>query len=244
MTALVERLAGAVAAGGGDIRLRAPVDGLEPQGGRWRLGVGGPSPATLDVDAVVLGIPAPDVAGLLDAVSAEAATTLRSIAYASVAMVTLAVPATAMARPLSGSGYLVPRSEQRTITACSWGSAKWAHWRVPGQVVLRVSAGRAGDEHALDLDDDALTAAVLADLDRHVGLRGQPSEIRITRWWRSMPQYAPGHVERIDALMTAVHEDAPGLHLAGAAYRGLGLPACIAQGQAAARAVLATVGRR
>jgi oxygen-dependent protoporphyrinogen oxidase len=58
-----------------------------------------------------------------------------------------------------------------------------------------------------------------------------------------MPQYAPGHVERVDALMATVARDAPGLSLAGAAYRGLGLPACIAQGRAAARAALATVGR-
>ena len=120
-------------------------------------------------------------------------------------MVTLAVPDDGH-RPalVTASGYLVPRSEQRTITACSWGSSKWAQWRVPGQVVLRISAGRDGDEHALDLDDDDLTAAVLSDLDRHVGLRGQPTAIRITRWWQAMPQYAPGHVERVDALMAAL----------------------------------------
>ena len=192
-------------AGGGDIRLRAPVDGLEPQRGRWRLGAGRPPrPATLDVDAVVLGRPC---SGCRRAARTRSArrrpTTLRSIAYASVAMVTLAVPATAMARPLSGSGYLVPRARSSGRSRPARGAApSGTTGGVPGQVVLRVSAGRAGDEHALDLDDDDLTAAVLADLDRHVGLRGQPSEVRITRWWRSMPQYAPGHVERIDALMT------------------------------------------
>ena len=76
---------------------------------------------------------------------------------------------------------------------------------------------------------------MLDDLDRHVGLTGQPTEVRITRWWRSMPQYAPGHGERIDRLEAMVARAAPGLQLAGAAYRGLGVPACIAQGQAAAR---------
>ena len=74
-------------------------------------------------------------------------------------------------------------------------------------------------------------------------LRGQPTATRITRWWHAMPQYSPGHVERVDALTATVARDVPGLWLAGAAYRGLGLPACIAQGRAAARAALATVGQ-
>jgi oxygen-dependent protoporphyrinogen oxidase len=147
-------------------------------------------------------------------------------------------------RPLDGSGYLVRRAEQRTITACSWGSSKWDHWRRPGQVLLRVSVGRAGDERALELDDHDLTSAVLDDLDRHLGLTGQPTEVRVTRWLGSMPQYAPGHAERVDRLETVLATAAPGLHLAGAAYRGLGVPACVAQGQAAARAALATIGRR
>jgi oxygen-dependent protoporphyrinogen oxidase len=107
-----------------------------------------------------------------------------------------------------------------------------------------VSAGRAGDEHALELDDDELTSAVLDDLDRHVGLNSQPTAVRVTRWWSSMPQYAPGHIVRIDRLEALLATAAPGLHLAGAAYRGLGVPACITQGQAAARAALATIGRR
>ena len=69
-----------------------------------------------------------------------------------------------------------------------------------------------------------------------------PTAVRITRWWRSLPQYAPGHVDRIDDLLARLSRTAPGVHLAGAAYKGLGIPACIAQGQAAARAVLATIG--
>jgi protoporphyrinogen/coproporphyrinogen III oxidase len=197
----------------------------------------------IEADAVVLTVPAPDAATLLGDLRPEAATALRTITAASVAMITLAVPEDAITRPITASGYLMPRPEQRTITACSWGSSKWAEWRLPGQVVLRISAGRDGDERALDLGDDDLLKAVLSDLDRHIGLRGHPTATRITRWWNAMPQYAPGHVERVDALMAALARDVPGLSLAGAAYRGLGLPACIAQGRAAARAALATVGQ-
>ncbi len=198
---------------------------------------------SLTADAVIVTAPAPATARLLQAVSPAATAALGTIDYASVAMVTLALPEASLTRAVRASGYLVPRREQRTITACSWGSAKWEQWRRPGQTVLRISAGRDGDEHALDLDDDDLTAAVLADLERHVGLDGDPTAVRITRWRQAMPQYRPGHVERVDALVATLARDAPGLHLAGAAYKGLGLPACIAQGQAAARAALATVGQ-
>ena len=243
VSAVVPRLVRAIEDAGGTVCPGAAVEALEPRsGGGWSVMVTG-RPAPLDADALVLTVPAPAAAALVRPVSAEAADMLATIAYASVAMVTLALPTTAVGRPLDGSGYLVPRTEQRTITACSWGSSKWAHWQQPGQALLRVSAGRAGDEHALELDDGELTAAVLDDLDRHVGLTGQPTEVRITRWWSSMPQYAPGHGERIDRVDGLVATAAPGLHLTGAAYRGLGIPACIAQGQAAASAALATIGR-
>ena len=241
MSVLVERLRAAVTGAGGEIRTATPVAALERQDGRWMVQTtSGPA---IGADAVVLTVPAPDAATLLGELSPEAATALRTITAASVAMITLAVPEDAITRPITASGYLVPRSEQRTITACSWGSSKWAEWRLPGQVVLRISAGRDGDERALGLGDDDLLEAVLSDLDRHIGLRGQPTATRITRWWNAMPQYAPGHVERVDALTATLARDVPGLWLAGAAYRGLGLPACIAQGRAAARAALATVGQ-
>jgi oxygen-dependent protoporphyrinogen oxidase len=244
VSSIVPPLARAIEAAGGTICCDATVDAVEPRpGGAWTVSVAGRS-EPIAADAVVLTAPAPAAAALLRPLTAEAAELLATIAYASVAMVTLALPDDAVRRPLDGTGYLVPRAEQRTITACSWGSSKWDHWRRPGQVLLRVSAGRAGDEQALELDDDGLTSAVLADLDRHLGLAGPPTEVRVTRWRSSMPQYAPGHVERIDRLEGVAADALPGLHLAGAAYRGLGVPACVAQGQAAARAALATIGRR
>ena len=241
VSVLVEQLRAAVTGAGGEVRTATPVVALERRDGRWLVQqTSGPA---IEADAVVVTVPAPDAATLLGDLSPEAATALRTITAASVAMITLAVPEEAIACPITASGYLVPRSEQRTITACSWGSSKWAEWRVPGQVVLRISAGRDGDERALDLGDDDLLEAVLSDLDRHVGLRGQPTANRITRWWNAMPQYAPGHVGRVDALTATLARDVPGLWLAGAAFRGLGLPACIAQGRGAARAALATVGQ-
>jgi oxygen-dependent protoporphyrinogen oxidase len=85
---------------------------------------------------------------------------------------------------------------------------------------------------------------VLDDLAATMDLAGEPAEVRVTRWPSSLPQYLPGHLDRVDALEQAVRTQAPGLHLAGAAYRGLGVPACIRQGREAAAVARAALGER
>jgi oxygen-dependent protoporphyrinogen oxidase len=124
------------------------------------------------------------------------------------------------------------------LTACSWATSKWAHLAPPGgPMLLRASAGRHGDERAFDLDDDDLAAALLADLDRTMNLRAEPVAVRVSRWPRSFPQYAPGHLERVDAVEAALRRDTPALVVTGAAFRGLGVPACIHQGRQAGAAL-------
>ena len=244
VSALVPRLVRAIEDAGGTVCSDAAVEALEPRpGGAWAVTVAG-GPAPLAADAVVLTVPAPAAAALLRPVDAEVADVLATIAYASVAMVTLALPEAAVGRPLDGSGYLVPRGRAAHDHGLLLGLRRSGP---TGGSRTRSCCGsrRAGPATSRPWSSTTPSSpsAVLDDLDRHVGLEGQPTEVRITRWWSSMPQYAPGHVDRIDRLDGMVAAAAPGLHLAGAAYRGLGVPACIAQGQAAARAALATIGR-
>jgi oxygen-dependent protoporphyrinogen oxidase len=216
-----------------EIRLGSAAERLTRRDdGRWDVD-------GLTADRVVLTVPAFAAAELLRPVSPGASGLLAGIPYAGVVMVTLALPESAFPRPLDASGHLVPKPEQRHVTACSWASTKWARWKQPGQVVLRASVGRYGDEHALGLDDDAVVAAVLADLSVQLGVSAAPTDVRITRWPASFPQYLPGHVARADAIAAALHRDAPGVMVAGAAYRGIGLPACVRQGREAATAALA-----
>jgi oxygen-dependent protoporphyrinogen oxidase len=217
-----------------DIRLGAAADGIERRGDRWVV-------SGEECDAVVVAVPAFAAAELLTGVAPSAASLAAAIPSSGVVVVTLAVAEDAVPRALDGSGHLVPKPVQRHLTACSWASAKWAHWRVPGRHVLRASLGRFGDDHALDLDDDAVLAATLADLREQLGLRAEPVEVRITRWPRAFPQHLPGHLDRVAALERSLP---PGVVVAGAAYRGIGIPACIRQGREAAAAVqrhLATV---
>ncbi|MEO7429774.1 MAG: protoporphyrinogen oxidase [Acidimicrobiales bacterium] len=213
--------------------------GLEREGTHWRVALAGGR--AVRADGIVLATPAGAAAGLLRPHAARPATLLAAIPYASVAMVSIAVERAAVDRELDGSGYLVPRVEGRTITACSWTTSKWPHLADDSTVWLRASVGRDGDDRALSLGDDALIAAVLADLADTMALRGAPIEARVTRWPASFPQYRPGHLDRVDAIDADLATTAPSIAVAGAALRGLGVPACIRQGRAAAGRVMAAL---
>jgi oxygen-dependent protoporphyrinogen oxidase len=154
-----------------------------------------------------------------------------------VVLVTLAYPANAVSMPSGVSGFLVPRVDRRLMTACTWLSAKWPHMGQPGKTLLRVSAGRWGDDRALAMADDELERHVRAELQEAMGITARPDAVTIARWPRAFPQYQVGHLERVARVEEALARQ-PGLVAAGASYRGVGIPACIGQGRRAARAVL------
>jgi oxygen-dependent protoporphyrinogen oxidase len=246
LSRLVEALSQALVSRGVDIRLRTPVHRLERRapdgadassphdGARWALhGAAG----TIDADAVVIAVPAAPAAALLDPVDHALATMVGSIAYADVTLVTLQMPEDAVGRSLDGTGFLVPAEAGRLVTACTWLSSKWPQLHRPGDILLRASMGRFGDDRPARMSDDELVGRVLDDLGPMLGLRSGPTEAVVTRWPGAFPQYALGHTERVSSIEDAVAR-LPAVALAGAAYRGVGIPACIASGRTAARAVL------
>jgi oxygen-dependent protoporphyrinogen oxidase len=193
---------------------------------------------TLEADHVILAVPAFAAATLVAEACPQAAAELEGIPYASVATIALSYPSEAFERPLAGSGFLVTRTPGRTITACTWSSVKWQH--MAGEtVLLKCSAGHAGNERALELDDEQLVAAVRADLGRAMNLQAAPLQSRVFRFERALPQYAVGHLERIARIDAAMQQQLPGVSLCGAAYRGVGVASCIRDGRAAADAVAA-----
>jgi oxygen-dependent protoporphyrinogen oxidase len=195
-----------------------------------------------DADGVVVAVPAHDASECLRAVAPAAATDLDRIAYASVALVTMAFQRSSVQRPLDGSGYLVPRSTGLLMSACSWASSKWAHLDDGEDVIVRLSTGRLGDERFAALDDDVLVARLLDELAETSDIRGTPREIRVNRWMRSFPQYEPGHLDLVDRIERRLAEEAPNILVTGAAFRGLGVPACIRQGREAAIELIARAG--
>jgi oxygen-dependent protoporphyrinogen oxidase len=208
----------------------------------WRLTVGSAHAAeSLDADAVVLALPAHPAARLLAKVpgAAGARAALAEIAYASMAIVTLAYPASCFPGPLEGSGYLVPAVDGHPVKAVTFSSVKWPHLRSadPAMAVVRCSLGRVGEERLLQRDDAERAGLAAADLAAATGVRGEPDDVRVTRWGGALPQYTVGHLGRVERIRAAVGRE-PGLAVCGAAYDGIGIPACVATARAAATQVL------
>ena len=236
MQGLVDALVARLRGSGVVLRTGAPVLGMRRVEEGWSLDTpDGP----LTADAVVLAAPAAATASLLAPVDEAAARTLAAITSASVTLVALSWPSAAVPHLPSGSGFLVPRTEGRLLTACSWSSSKWAHLADPGRVIFRASAGRADDGRADAMDDDEVVTRLLVELRSAMGITASPTEVRITRWPGAFPQYAPGHLGRMAALEDGLADRRPGLAVAGAALRGVGIPACIGSGRSAARRVVA-----
>jgi oxygen-dependent protoporphyrinogen oxidase len=234
-TTLVDALAAAV-----DVRLSTTVRALDRRADGWRL-VLGPGQGVLDVDAVVLAVPAPAVARLLAAVVPAAAAAASGIELASSAVVALAYRESDAAGLPATSGVLVAAGEPVSIKAATHSSFKWPHLAASatdGLVRLRVSLGRFGEAGTLHVDDAGLVARARADLAALAGISGTPVATVVQRWGGGLPQYAVGHLDRVRTIEDAVTA-VPGLAVAGAALHGVGVPACIATAREAAQRLVA-----
>ncbi|MFE9111140.1 protoporphyrinogen oxidase [Streptomyces collinus] len=224
-------VADSVRARGGEILTRTPVTELRrtPEGG-WQIRSG---EREWLADAVVLAAPAPAAARLLRAENPAAAAELDGVEYASMALITLAYRRSGTALP-DGSGFLVPPVDGRTIKASTFASQKWG-WIAdenPDLVVLRTSVGRYGETEILQRDDTGLVEVSRQDLKAATGLDATPVATRVTRWDDGLPQYPVGHHARVARIREHVAR-LPGLAVCGAAYDGVGIPACIASAYAA-----------
>ncbi|TYL51365.1 protoporphyrinogen oxidase [Nocardioides sp. BGMRC 2183] len=201
-----------------------------------------------DAGAVVVATPAPAASRLLVDLAPEASAMLAQVEYASPVVVTFAFraadPGVRAALDVGASGLLVPPVDRRRIKAATFSFAKWDWVRAAGAagdeelLVLRTSLGRSGDAAALQVPDEELVAAAIADLELATGLRATPVDHRVQRWGGGLPQYAVGHLDLVAAIRREI-ERVPGLAVGGAAYDGVGIPACIGSGHRAAERVLA-----
>lgn len=230
---LVERLAEEV----DDIRAATVVTGLDAGAGGYTLRCDrGPD---VEAGAVVVTVPSFVAAPLVEPLSPAAAGHLAAIRHASVVTATLAYRPAALPRPLEGSGMLVPRVEGRLLTACTWSTTKWPALAASGKVLLRASTGRDGDDRAMDLPDAEVVRRLHDELAEALDLQEGPEASLVSRWPRGFPQYEVGHQARVDAIEAALAADAPGVFVAGAAYRGLGIAACIEQARRTAGLITA-----
>ena len=185
---------------------------------------------TLFADQVVLATPAYVSAALLRELDPKASELLDQIPYVDSAAVILAFKKSAIPALPSGTGFLIPPIENEFIVGVTWLTSKWPQLVNEEVVVARNLVGRYGDRRWLDMDDSTIIANVREGLSRMMNITVDPIDVVVQRWPKSMPQYVVGHAANLEEIESSLGEY-PGLHITGAAYRGVGLAGCVAQAE-------------
>src|SRR4030095_6746034 len=180
--------------------------------------------------AVVLATPAYVTSALLREHDQELARLCADVRYTSTATVVLAFERDAVAHPLNGSGFVVPRVERSPILAASWMSSKWPHRAPDDRVLLRTFFGGARDPNIVDQSNSELVSRSLSALGPLLGITGEPLLSRVYRWERASAQHEVGHLHRV-AIIDRALARYPGLFVTGSGFRGVGIPDCIADGR-------------
>ena len=234
MEELVSTLAARLPAGATVLKQR--VSALERTGARWqvRTAEGG----SFDADRVILATEAHATARLTRYLDPGLANLLGESPYSSAATLSLGYRRADVPHPLDGFGFVVPRTEGKALLAATFSSVKYPGRAPEGHVLIRGFLGGMLNADILSEDDGTLVARARGELREALGITAEPVLTRLHRWPASMPQYRVGHlarVETIERLAAAL----PGLTLAGAAYRGVGMADCVRSGEAGAEAALA-----
>jgi len=217
------------------LRINAPVFAIEPEAGGWLVSAGLQSD---QFDAVILALPAPAAAQVLRMASSELAAELAAIPYSSSITVGLGYGRDVRQSLPPGFGFLVPRSEGKSLLAATFVHNKFPHRAPADRALLRCFfAGRTGED-LWQLTDDQTVEIVRNELQQILGpqikgLRAAPLFARVYRWKSAMAQYSVGHLDRLDRI-DRLRQRLPGLALAGNAYRGIGVPDCVRSGREAA----------
>jgi oxygen-dependent protoporphyrinogen oxidase len=212
---------------------RGIAESIERSGPGWRVRVDG---AWIETAQVLLACPAWAAAALLPSADARLSELLAAIPYSSSATVTLIYRDHEFDGTRAGFGFLVPRVERRRMLGCTFVGAKFAHRVPPGKLTLRCFFGGIGGGEVLAEADESLVRMARDELRRILKLTAAPIHSSVARWPRAMAQYNVGHAARLREIETQAAA-LPGLHLAGNAYTGIGIPDCIRMGRAAAKKI-------
>ena len=212
-----------------------------PDGG-WKLELSTPTgDQQEDVDHVILATSAAGAAQLTSSFHPSLAAQLSEITSASAAGVSLGYRQEHISHPLDAFGLVVPLAEKRPLIAVSFSSRKFPGRAPDGHLLFRVFIGGACQPELLEQSDDQLLETTLAQLEQLVGAKGAPVLSEVVRWEKTMPQYHVGHLDRVSQIESTINGIA-GLELAGNAYHGVGIPACIHAGEMAAQRITGGTG--
>lgn len=211
-------------------------------GNRWRVSLAGPAGETaLLAQRVVLATPAREAARLLLDVDTEAARLLEGIEYAPLVSLPIGVDPRIVRRKIEGFGFIVPREEGMALLGCLFMSRLFPDRAPPGRELLQCMLGGSRWPAAVAEPEDALFERVLAELDRALGISGEPLALGLARYERAVPQPARDHGRRIEALRRRLAER-PGLALAGAYMGGVSVSESFVSGLRAAGELAGDVG--
>jgi protoporphyrinogen/coproporphyrinogen III oxidase len=220
-----------------NIRINTSVQSLAAEGDHYTITLADGS--HLQASNVIFTTPAYITADIVQPLDPALAEKLRRIRYVSTSTVSLAFRRSDITCPLNGFGFIVPATEGRRITACSWSSNKFSHRAPADTVLMRVFIGGAFTEPLAEQDDATLIEIARQELQQIMGITATPILTRAYRWKKSNPQYNVGHSALVDDIDQTLQTH-PGLHVAGAAYRGSGIPDCIQSGINAATKISST----
>ena len=179
----------------------------------------------IDCKAVVSAIPAYALSRVVG-LEQDLAKNLDTIAYAPVAVVALGFERGQIDHPLDGFGFVACGTERISILGNLWTSSIFPNRAPENMVLLRTMVGGTRSPERTELNDQVLTELVRDQLDRLMGVTGDPKMVNITKWQKAIPQYHIGHAARLKAIDEAL-KDLPGLFLTGNAYRGVGINDCV-----------------
>jgi oxygen-dependent protoporphyrinogen oxidase len=220
------------------VKLNRDVTAILRDGEQWRL----VSAAGVEAfDALVLAAPAQLAGRLISGAAPTVANELMEISYSSSVTVTGIYNRADLRNVLPGFGFLVPKTEGKRMLACTFVHNKFPHRAPDDRGIIRTFLGGLRDEGVLSLSDGEILATVRRELKEIVGLDAEPRAERVYRWNRSMAQYGPGHLSRVQRIKDA-SKQLRQFALAGNAYQGIGVPDCIASGTQAAADVLEQLG--
>ena len=218
------------------ISTAAAVKAIEPKGKGYAVVL--ESGETLEADHVIIASAAYDAAGMVKGFDTTLAEHLNRIEWSSSATVSIAFRKDDIKVPLKGFGFIVPRVEGRSINAATYSSIKWSYRAPDDHVLIRAFVGGGHHEELVhELDDAGMVAMIKDEFDAVLGLKADAMFSRVYRWYKGMPKYTVGHLDRIAHIdrTLSVH---PGLHLIGCSYKGIGIGDCVHEAQVAAEKIL------
>lgn len=181
-------------------------------------------------DGVVLAVPAPEAARLVEPFAPRFAEGAAQVRYAPVAVVHLGYAERELPR-----GFGALDGDDALLASGTLLPASMLAGRAPaGAALATLICGGARHPERAQLADAALLAGARSTLLQLFGVRGEPRYQRVVRWPQAIPQYEVGHRARV-ATLRALLSPFGRIELAGACWDGVSVPDAAASGTAAAR---------